>query len=201
MATEQRLGFESAYREGRPPWDIGRPQSAVVELAQRGVFQGEVLDAGCGTGENALFLASRGLAVTGIDAAPTAIARARQKAMERELPALFEVADALDLQTLGRTFDAIVDCGLFHVFGDDDRRRYERSLHAALRSNGRYALLCFSDEQPGSMGPRRISQAEIRNTFASGWTVDSVAATRFDTLMPMDGEERPMAWVALLTRL
>ena len=202
MATEQRLGFEWAYREGRPPWDIGRPQPAVVGLADAGVVHGEVLDAGCGTGENALFLASRGLAITGIDAAPTAIARARRKALERSLTARFEVADALDLAAMDRTFDTIVDCGLFHTFGDDERLRYVQSLRTALRPNGRYAMLCFSNEQPGTMGPRRISQPEIRAAFpATGWSVDSIIATRFATLLPMDGEDEPRAWLALLTRL
>ncbi len=195
------MGFEWAYRQGSPPWDIGRPQPAVVSLARDGGFFGEVLDVGCGTGENALYLASRGFSVTGVDAAPTAIARARAKADHRQLAVRFEIADALDLRAVGRTFDSAVDCGLFHTFDDRARRLFERSLRAVLRPGAQYNLLCFSDQEPGDWGPRRVSQAEIRSTFAAGWRVNSIVAARFATIDPVDGSWSPRAWLASLTRL
>src|SRR5882672_60513 len=88
--------FDAMY-EGTPPWDIGRPQSAFVRLAEAGDLRGRVLDIGCGTGEHALMAAGLGLTATGVDAAPTAIGIARRKAEERKLEARFIVADALDL--------------------------------------------------------------------------------------------------------
>jgi SAM-dependent methyltransferase len=103
------MGFDGAYRSGTPPWDIGRPQPAVIRLAEEGAIAGSVIDVGCGTGENALFLADRGHEVTGLDASPTAIARAREKAAARRSSATFLVADALELPGLGRTFDVAVD--------------------------------------------------------------------------------------------
>src|SRR5438093_520153 len=112
--------FDSAY-EGAPPWDIGRPQEVVVRLYERGGFSGHVLDAGCGTGKNSLFLASKCLDVLGIDRIPAAIERAIAKAAERGIKAEFQVADALNLAALGRTFDTVLDAGLFHVFSDADR--------------------------------------------------------------------------------
>jgi len=191
------MGFEGAYGFGDPPWDIGRAQPAIVRLAAEGLIAGDVIDVGCGTGENAIHLASRGLAVVGVDAAPTAIARAREKARLRGSGATFVVGDALVLETLGRSFDSAIDCGLFHTFGDADRVRFERSLHEVLRPGGRYALLCFSDLQPGQPGPRRVTQAEIRDTFATGWTVDSIVAERFAARLPGGGAH---AWLAMLTR-
>src|SRR5919197_5557296 len=89
-------GFDALYA-GAPPWDIGRPQPAFLELADAGALQGRVLDVGCGTGEHALMAAARGLDATGIDAAPSAIAIAQAKARERGLSARFLVWDALDL--------------------------------------------------------------------------------------------------------
>jgi SAM-dependent methyltransferase len=195
------MGFEWAYRSGSPPWDIGRPQPAVVDLADGGAFAGSIVDLGCGTGENALYLASRGLAVTGIDAAPTAIARAMDKAARRGLSATFRVADALELGRLDRTFDAALDCGLFHVFADGERTRYERGLRAVVRPGGRFHLLCFSDLQPGAVGPRRVSQGELRATFAAGWRVDAIEATAFATHDAAGGPRAPRAWLASLTRL
>ena len=191
------MGFEGAYRSGTPPWDIGRPQPAIVGLAERGLISGEVIDVGCGTGENALYLASLGSSVVGVDASPTAIARAREKARTRGIEASFLVADALALESLGRSFDTAIDCGLFHTFSDDDRPTFERSLRSVVRPGGRYALLCFSEAEPGESGPRRVTEAEIRATFEGAWRIDSIVAERFAARWPGDGAE---AWLALLTR-
>jgi hypothetical protein len=87
---------------------------------------------------------------------------------------------------------------LDHTFSDADRVRFERSLHRTLRADGRYVLLCFNEHQPGKLGPRRVTQAEIRATFATGWTVDSIVAERFAAKVPGDGAH---AWLALLTRI
>jgi len=84
MTTPPGLRFDDAYI-GVPPWDIGRPQREVLELADAGTFRSPVLDAGCGTGENALALAARGLEVVGLDASPRAIGKAMDKARERHL--------------------------------------------------------------------------------------------------------------------
>jgi cyclopropane fatty-acyl-phospholipid synthase-like methyltransferase len=192
------MGFEWAYRNGAPPWDIGRAQDAIVRLAEEGLIAGDVIDVGCGTGENALYVASTGLSVLGVDAAPTAIAQAEEKARLRGSNATFLVADALALDGLGRTFDTAIDCGLFHTFSDADRIRFERSLHGTLRPEARYVLLGFSEHQPGEQGPRRVTQAEIRATFMTGWTVDSIVAERFAAKVPGDGAH---AWLALLTRI
>jgi len=189
-------GFDDSYL-GVPPWDIGRPQPAIVGLAEDGEIRGAVIDVGCGTGENALYLASRGLEVIGVDAAPSAIAQAQAKARLRGIGATFLVADALQLETLGRTFDAAIDCGLFHTFSDADRIRFERSLHRTLRPGARSFVLCFNEHKPGGCGPRRVTQAEIRATFATGWTVDSIVAQQFVARLPGDGAS---AWLASLTR-
>jgi SAM-dependent methyltransferase len=191
------MGWEGAYRNGTPPWDIGRAQPAIVRIADEGLIAGNVIDVGCGTGENALHLASRGLAVVGLDGAPTAIARAQEKARLRRSSATFVVGDALALGTLGRTFDTAIDCGLFHTFSDADRVRFERSLHDTLRAGGRYVLLCFSELEPGDFGPRRVTHAEIRGTFENGWTVDSIVAEQFAARLPGGGAN---AWLVTLTR-
>ncbi|HEY7093729.1 MAG TPA: class I SAM-dependent methyltransferase, partial [Ktedonobacterales bacterium] len=137
------VNFDDAYR-GTPPWDIPQPQPAFVTLAEQDAIQGSVLDAGCGTGENALYFASLGHESWGIDGAAAAIEQARQKALDRGLPVEFRVLDALALEGLSRTFDTVTDSGLFHVFGDKDRARYVQSLTRVLGSGGRYFMLCFS---------------------------------------------------------
>jgi SAM-dependent methyltransferase len=189
--------FEQAYR-GSPPWDIGRPQPAVERLARAGAFSGPVLDAGCGTGENALFLAALGLEVVGLDQVPAAVERAREKARRRGLDAAFVVGDALGLESLGRTFGAVLDCGLFHTFADEERPRYVASLAAVVRPGGAVHLMCFSEEETGPGGPRRVTRDEIRQAFADGWAVRSIAPERFQSQLHPGGAR---AWLARIERL
>jgi len=186
--------FESAYL-GTPPWDIGRPQPAIVRLAETGQITGSVLDVGCGTGENILFLAEQGFVATGIDGAPTAIEKARAKAKGRALEVRFELADALDLSVPGGQFDTVIDSGLFHVFADEERPRFRDSLGRVLRSGGTYFLMCFSDQEPGDWGPRRVTQAEIRSVFSGAWRVNYIQPSAFD----INGGQA-QAWLASISR-
>jgi len=103
--------WDASYHGGTAPWDIGRPQPAIVRLASEGGFAGAVLDAGCGTGENALHVASLELSVLGVDVAETALAIARAKADQREIVVEFAAADAFQLERLGRRFETVVDVG------------------------------------------------------------------------------------------
>jgi len=132
--------FQGAYAAGAtPPWDIGRPQPALVDAETRGWVRGAVLDAGCGTGEHALFFAAAGHDVVGVDVAPAAIARAAAKVAERNLsnPPRFVVADILtETQAFGdRTYDTVVDMGFFHTLDDEERSTW-RSLLARLLAPG-----------------------------------------------------------------
>ena len=146
--------FDASYASETPPaWDIGRPQPAFDRLAKAGNLVGSVLDAGCGTGEHALLAASLGHEVVGVDLSAKAIELAMTKAATRGVEARFLVADALRLVDLGEQFDTVLDCGLFHVFDDDERERYVDSLAAVVSPGGRYHMLCFSDRQPGDWGP------------------------------------------------
>jgi len=193
--------WDDAYTGSTPaPWDIGRPQPAFVRLAEQGVLAGRVLDSGCGTGEQTLLAAAHGADATGVDMSGRAIARAREKAAERGLVARFEVGDALRLADLGLTFDVIIDSGVFHVFDDENRATYVSSLASVLRPGGRCYLACFSDRQPGTWGPRRVSQDELRAAFSQGWDVVRIEAAAFDVNEARIGVSSVSAWLAVLER-
>jgi SAM-dependent methyltransferase len=195
--------FEQMY-QGQAPWDTGRPQPAIVGLAEAGQIRGTVLDVGCGTGENLLYLAGRGHEAWGIDFVPVAIERAKAKAAGRKINAHFIVGNALELNKLERQFDTVIDCGLFHTFADEERPVFVRSLAEALRPGGLLHILCFSDEEPGTDGPRRVSQQEIRDAFQDGWKVHRIEPTQFDSIPRPDGPKftpgGPKAWLATMER-
>jgi SAM-dependent methyltransferase len=199
---ERRAGvpWDASYLDGPAPWDIGRPQPAIQRLAGEGAFAGAVLDAGCGTGENALHVAALGLHVLGFDVAETALSIAREKAAGRGIDADFVLADALHLDRLGRVFETVLDCGLLHTFDSDERRDYVAGLASVTRRGANLFVLCFSDVGPDGSGPHPIGQEELRSAFerSGGWSVASVSPDRIQTRFHARGAP---AWLARIERI
>lgn len=193
------LPWDASYQGGPAPWDIGRPQPAIVRLASAGGITGAVLDAGCGTGENALHVAALGLPVLGVDVAETALAIARRKAADRGIEVEFAAADAFQLERLGRTFETVLDCGLFHTFDGDERPGYVASLASVTRHDGTLYVLCFSDDGPDT-GPHPVSQDVLRAAFdpKHGWHVAAIEPDRIQTRFHGDGAP---AWFATIQRI
>jgi SAM-dependent methyltransferase len=162
-------------------------------------FAGAVLDVGCGTGENALHVATLGLSVLGVDVAGTALAIARAKAADRGIEVDFAAADALQLERLGRRFETVLDCGLFHTFDGDERGGYVTSLASVTEHDGTLYVLCFSDDGPDT-GPHPVSQDQLRAAFnpGTGWQVATIEPDRVQTRYPDDGAP---AWFATITRI
>lgn len=176
MPNSEQTRFERAY-EGVPPWEIGSPQPAMIDLADS--VQGSILDLGCGTGENALFFAARHHDVVGVDIVPHAIDLAREKAKNLAQPPKFLVHDGLRVDELAVRFDNVIDSGFFHVLSDEDRIRYRESVAAALKPRGHLHLICFRQDEPGTHGPRRVSEFELREIFVRAWTVLSIRESRY----------------------
>ncbi len=177
----------SDYYAARPPWDIGRPQDAFVAAAD--LIGPRVLDAGCGTGDLAIWLGARGHAVTGIDFLPGPIEVARAKAEAAGVGVNFLVMDALAIGEIPERFDAVTDCGLFHSFDDAGRSAYVAALAKLLEPGARVFILCFSPAEPGEHGPRRVSDEELRAAFSSGWVVEAIEPARFEVMPGIPGAE------------
>ena len=162
--------FDKLYRgepvfEGGPaptgvPWDVHQAQPRLMELEALGGFSGEVLDIGCGLGDNAIYLASRGHSATGLDGSPAAIEEARRRAADAGVTVTFDVADATDLSGYEGRFDTVVDSALYHCLDDDRRQAYIAALYRATRPGARLHL---ADQMP----PEALEQMrEVTERFA-----------------------------------
>lgn len=203
-----RSTFDSAYESQSGPWIIGEPQPAIVALERDGWIRGAVLDPGCGTGENTIYLTQLGYDVRGIDFSSRAIEQARANANRQQVAVRFDIADAMDLGDEPH-YDTILDSALFHIFEPADRIAYTRSLHAATRPGGRVHVLALSDAELG-LGPQ-ISDTAIRDAFQDGWDLEELRPSRYRVIVGQDDAARlnlsadmpadMLAWLARARRL
>jgi SAM-dependent methyltransferase len=194
VTEHELLDFDALY-QGKPvqmgedgpklegiPWQLDGPQPLVIELAEAGEFTSPVLEIGCGLGDNAIFLAERGLKVTAVDAAPTAIAQNQAKAAARGVDVTFAVADATVLDGVGDGFASALDSALMHCLNGDQRRSYLAALHDRCQSGARLHILCFPDTI-GAFFPLAADtdEASLRRDLGEHWRVERMEIRRYTT--------------------
>lgn len=190
--------FESHYKCNSTPWDMGHIQPAVAALLDAGEVSGKVLEVGCGTARHAIAAAQLGLDVTGVDFAPTAIERAQKLVDESGVKVDLHVVDIANPNyKYTDTFDTVMDIGLYHVLDDEQRAFYVSNLGKIVKTGGKVLLMCISDRDRG-LGPRKISQKELRDSFASGWSFNYIRPAICETGVHPNGA---MAWIASISKI
>lgn len=192
------VDFDAVY-QGKPivegsgvafdlaPWDIGAPQPAVVELERDGQFHGEILDVGCGLGENAMFLAAHGHRVTGVDGSAAGLEKATRRAEDRGVEVTFVRSDAIALTELGeRRFDTVLDSALYHCLDDEQRQSYATALHRVTAPGARLHLLCFADIDEGLNFPMMVSQENLRANLGTHWDIQDIRRASYTTSLTTD---------------
>jgi SAM-dependent methyltransferase len=178
-----------------PPWDNKAPKDTVVAWQTQGLVHGDVLDIGCGLGDNAIYLAQQGFNVTGLDISPTALLTAERRAKDAGVSVKFAAADSTKLDGYTDAFDTVVDSGMFHCLDEDGKHRYAAAVHRATRDGATLLLSCFSDAHSAEaeLPLPRVTEQTLRDVLGgAGWDIASLepSAVRGEE----DGAEFEMAF-------
>lgn len=153
------------------PWNMETPPAALIDLVESGkVRPCKAIDLGCGAGNYAIYLASKGFDVTGIDIAPAAIQLANQNAKKKGVVGHFVVGDILgSLAAFRDTFDFAYDWEVLHHIFPEHRAKYVHNVNQVLRPGGKYFSTCFSEKDPqfGGNGKYRKTNIGTQLYFSS----------------------------------
>ena len=175
--------YSSAPLE-RIPWNLSDPPDLLVELIESGrVAPCRAADVGCGAGNYAVWLASRGFEVTGIDLSARAIDLANRLADEKGADCSFQVGDLVSPAfEPGFTCRFAYDWEVLHHVFPEDREHYMANIAGLLEPGGIYFSVCFSEQDPDFGGEGKYRQTPINTTlyFSSEAEIESLLAPRFE---------------------
>jgi SAM-dependent methyltransferase len=159
----EKKDWNKRYDEKDMPWDSGFPDTALINLITSWPqVPGKVLDIGCGTGTNAVWLAQQGIEVTGLDISTSAIALAEQRQAEQEVDCCFLAEDFLSASLEPNSFDLIFDRGCFHCIPEEEQQRYVEKATTCLLPKGLwFSLIGNKDQDMEDKGPPRMTAAKV----------------------------------------
>ena len=193
-------GWDSTYRRTRlPGWDVGRPAGELKRLIESGAVKpGRALVLGCGTGTNAVYLASKGFKVVGVDVAPSALTFAEKQAAKAKVKVRWLVADAVAVPDIG-PFDFIFDRGCYHHVQKYNAAGFAQTVSRLTGEGSLFLLLAGNANESRHYGPPRVKQTKIVADFSSTFAIQAMHEMRFEGRDP-NRKGGPLAWSVLLRR-
>ena len=196
---KRHTDWNDSYRDGIVPWDTGVTSSELKRvLGDHNISPCRLLELGCGTGTNSVWLAEQGFEVTAIDLAPLAIAQGEERARAAGVHVEFVVADVLELPDLGESFAFFFDRGCYHAVRRHDPQQYAPAVARWIRPGGRGLVLAGNAREPHDPGPPVVTEKEIREEFGSQFRVVDLHEFRFDEAPGVT--ERFLAWSCLIEK-
>jgi SAM-dependent methyltransferase len=197
MSDEKR--FKERYKTEDTPWDIGKPDFNLIETVTKTPIKScKVLEIGCGTGDNSIWLAQKHFQVTGTDISEIAIEKAREKALKSDVRCAFLVVDFLRNQIEGAPFGFVFDRGCFHSFNSGkERKRIAENVAACLEKNGLWlSLVGNADERRQGPGPPQRTASDIVVAVEPYFEILSLTSSFFGSNRP----DPPKCWVCLMQK-
>lgn len=178
----QKFYFNLSYKFGFAEWDVNRAQPDLIGLVKQGKLNGQtILDIGCGSGDNAIYLATQGFSVTGIDYAAKGIQLAKMRAEKVRQKINFYVADAFSLNQFDKQFDIVIDYGLYHNIPLEKIDLYLTNVKRVLKPNGQFIIQSFGESSPKSkFGPRQVTELELRQIFKAPWKIQEICPATYN---------------------
>jgi SAM-dependent methyltransferase len=192
--------FRQSYEaKEAPPWDIGKPDFNLIHtVTTTPIPPCKALEVGCGTGDNAVWLAQQGFDVLAVDASPIAIERARSKAENADVKCTFLMLDIFRSHVEQGPFGFAFDRGFLHIIDSNEtRQRFAESLSGCLDESGLWlSLLGNADEVRRGPGPPQRSARDIVNAVEPYFEILSLVSSHFESSFP----QPPRAWVCLMRK-
>jgi methyl halide transferase len=196
---ERAMDFQEKYQKGETGWEINRVDSNLVEVVKATPIQPcNVLDIGCGTGNNVIWLQEQGFNVVGIDSSALALQRAEEKSRQAKVKCSFHLLDFFKDTLPGAPFDFVFDRGCFHhPLEDGNLQPFVENVFTNLKEGGLWLTLAGScDETREGPGPPQISASQIVTAVEPYFEVLSLLAGHFDS----NQQPRAKSWICLMRK-
>ncbi len=201
MTTETPQEWNQRYVDGNTPWDTNEPDSELIRvLAEHAIAPCRMLELGCGTGTNAVYLAQQGFDVTAFDLSELAIEKATARAKEAGVDVRLLAASIFDLPDLGEPFPLVFDRGVYHCVRRQGAARFCDVVANLTAPGGWYLTLAGNPNEAQQEGPPRVSAEEMCRELSGAFDLVLLREFRFDAVL-IDGVDfRPLAWSGLWRR-
>jgi ubiquinone/menaquinone biosynthesis C-methylase UbiE len=190
--------WDERYREGTTPWDSGLPSAELRRVVgEQLIAPCRVLEPGCGTGTNAIWLAQQGFSVTAVDCSELALERAREKADDAGVSVDWICADVTQLSTPDEPFPFVFDRGCFHCIRRDLPTDLQATLRNVTATGTRYLVLTGNANERREHGPPSLTENELRTELAELFDIEFLREFHFED---PGGVQGPLGWSCLAVR-